>query len=79
VAEGVPVDDTLANEGDKAIADLPEQAKGFGLGDLRVRVDVFLEVAVADLLNDVVVVAALHDVQHADHVVGLEQLQDLYL
>lgn len=38
-----------------------------------------LQVRVAKLLDDVVVVAALHDIEDPDHVIGFEELQDLDL
>lgn len=74
----LPVNDAFADEGNEAVAYLLEKGDGLGFGHGAVRLHVLLEVAVADLLHNVVVVAALHDLQHAHHVLGLEQLQDLY-
>lgn len=73
------MDDALLDERDEAVADLPEELDGFLLGQFLFGLQVFIEVAVANLLDDVVVIIALHHVQHADHVFGLQQLQDLDL
>lgn len=47
------------------------------LGQLAVLLDVFLQIAVAYLLDDVVVMTALHHVEHLHDVLRFYQLQDL--
>lgn len=73
------MDNAFLDEGHEPVADLSKNVGGLVLAELRVGVDELLEVAVAYLLNDVVVMAALHDVEDPYNVFGLHQLQDLDL
>jgi hypothetical protein len=74
---GVPVDDAFLDEGEEAVADLPEQFPRLWFCQLRGIGEEALQVRVAEFLDDVVVVAALHDVQHVDDVIRLQKLQNL--
>jgi hypothetical protein len=73
------MDDAFADEGEEAVDDLAEEVDGLGLGGVGGEFEVLLEVGVAEFLDDVVVVGALHDVVDGDDVLGLDLLQDLYL
>lgn len=71
------MDDAFPHQSNEPITNLTEQANSLSFIDLRVGLHVLLQIAVADLLDDVIVVTALHDIQHTDYVLGLEQLKNL--
>ena len=71
--------DSFLDKSDEAITDLLEKVNSLTLRDVRMLFDVMLKIIIADLLNDVVIMAALHDVEHLHDILGLEQLKDLYL
>jgi hypothetical protein len=71
------VDDSFLDERDESVADLFEQTDCFSLGDLRVLLQILFQVAITYLLDDVVVMAALHHIHHANDVLGFQHLQDL--
>jgi hypothetical protein len=73
------MDDAFLNQRKEAIADLLQKLKSSFLGNVVVQLDVLLKVRIAYLLDDVVVMAALHHVQHLHDVVRFQQLQDLDL
>lgn len=62
------MNDAFADERNEAVADLPEEGDSFWLGHWAVRLHVLLEVAIADLLHNVIVVTALHDFQYSHDV-----------
>lgn len=62
------MDDALADKGDEAIADLFEEGYGFWFGHGPMCLHVLFKVAVAYFLHDVVVVAALHNLEDSYHV-----------
>jgi hypothetical protein len=70
------VDDTLLDEGKESIADLFKDSDGLQFREAGSLIEVVLEIRIAKFLDNVVVVAALHDIQHAYHVLRLQQLQD---
>lgn len=72
------MDDALPNELHEAVANLGEHADCLSLRDaLPLIHDAFEVSAAAELLDDVVVVIALHHVEEPDHILGLQTLQDL--
>jgi hypothetical protein len=73
------VDDSFFDESHKTVADLAEDVDRLLLGECGVLLNESFEVAVADLLDDVVVMAALHDIQHLNDVLTFHQLQNLNL
>lgn len=73
------MDNTFPNKRDEPITNLPQKTNGLIFGDLLMRMQILLEIAVADLLDDIVVVVTFHDIQHPDHVFAFEQLKNLYL
>ena len=70
---------SLFYQGNESVHDLPYDLDRPFLGDNCILLDVFFEVAVAEFLDDVVIVGALHYLIHGDDVLGLDLLQDLYL
>jgi hypothetical protein len=77
--ERLPVDDSLSDESHKAVADLSDDVGGRVFRKVGVMIDKLLEIVIAYFLDDVVVMRALHDIEHSDYVLGLEQLQNLNL
>ncbi len=75
----VSVDDAFLDEGQEAVADLPEHVDGFRFLALVVAFDLLGDVSVAELLDDVVIFGALHDVVEGHHVVGVQLLKDIDL
>ena len=75
----VPMHYSLFYQGNESVHDLPYDLDRPFLGDNCILLDVFFEVAVAEFLDDVVIVGALHDLVDGDDVLGLDLLQDLYL
>ena len=73
------MDDSLLDQGHKAVTNLPEDVDSLLFADILVSVNVSLEVTVTDFLDDVIVVAALHDVEDPNDVLRLDQLQYLNL
>jgi len=73
------MDDAFLDKREEAIADLLQQLQSSFLRDVGVAVDVLFQIRVADLLDDVIVVAAFHHIQNLDDVVGFEELKNLYL
>jgi hypothetical protein len=73
-----PVHDSFLNKSNKSIANLPKKAKSLCFRHLGVLLDVPIEIAIADILDDIVVMTAFHYVENLDNVIGLEKLQDLY-
>ncbi len=69
--------DSFLDERDESVADLLQQTNRFGLGNLRVLLQILFQVAVTYLLDDVVVMAAFHHVHHSNDVLGFQHLQDL--
>lgn len=69
---------SLLDKGNKSITNLSKDVSRSFFWDMRVLVDILFQVAITYLLDDVVVMRAFHDVEHADDVLGFEQLQDLY-
>ena len=68
MALGVPVDNAFLDKGHEAVANLLEEVNGLCFGEFGVFGEVLFEVVVTDLLDYVVVVAALHHVEHPHHV-----------
>lgn len=58
------MNDAFFSKHDKAIADLLQEINGFVFWQLSFGLEVLLEVRVANLLDDVVVVAAFHNVHN---------------
>ena len=73
------MDDALLDEGEEAVADLPKHIDRLLLITLVAAFDVLGEVAIAELLNDVVIFGALHDVVEHDDIFGVQLLEDLDL
>lgn len=73
------MDDALPDEGQKPIHYLLQYIHSLLLGGMRGHSEVLLQVGVAELLDDVIIVGALHDIVHCHDVLGLDLLQDLYL
>jgi hypothetical protein len=76
--QGVPMDDSFADQGNEAVHDLLEEFDCLLLGDVVVDLEVLFEVALAEFLDDVVVVGALHDFVDGNDVFRFHLLQDLY-
>ena len=66
-------------QGNESIANLSQKSDCLLLGKGVLGFEILLKIWVAKLLNDVVVVGALHDIIDLDDVFGFEELQDLYL
>lgn len=71
--------DTLPDEGHEAITDLCEHIDTIFLIHLSAGFHDFGDVAIAKLLDDVVVFAAFHDVDELDDVGVMHGLHDFYL
>lgn len=70
---------SLFDELDKSIADLFEHTDGLFLRDFPPFLHKPPELpSIAELLDDVVAVLALHDIEEPHHVGAFERLQDLY-
>lgn len=70
---------SFLDKSNEAITDLLEKINGLILWYVWMLFNVMLKIAIADLLNDVVIMATLHDIKHFDDVFRLEQLKYLYL
>jgi len=66
-------------QGNESIANLSQKSDRLLLGKGVLGFEILLKIWVAKLLNDIVVVRALHDIIDLDDVFGFEELQDLYL
>ena len=73
------MDDALLDQRNKTIDNLPQHLHCLLLLDERRHLHVLLEVAVAELLDDVVIIRALHHLVNSHDVFRLDLLQDLYL
>jgi len=74
----VPVDDALPDQREESVDDLLQDVDGLGLGGVRSDFQIFFEVGVAELLDDVVIVGAFHHLVDRHDVFGLDLLEDLY-
>ena len=63
------MDDSFSNEGEKTVTDLFEHIDGICLRTLVVAFDIFGEVSVAQLLNNIVIFGTLHDIVKGDDVI----------
>lgn len=66
------MDDTFLDEGHEPVTYLPEYIGSLVLAEFWMSFDKLLEVAIADLLNDVVIVTAFHDIKHLYNVFRLD-------
>jgi len=73
------MDNAFFDEGQEAVTNLPEHLDCFRFWALVEALDLLGEVSVAELLDDVVVLAAFHDVVEADYVLGVDFLEDVDL
>lgn len=73
------MDDALLDQCHKPIHDLLQHFHRLLLVDEGGHLHVLLEVAVAELLDDVVIIGALHDLVNSHYVFGLDLLEDLDL
>jgi hypothetical protein len=72
----VPVDDAFADQRQETSAELREDVDAVGLRHFHARSHVLREVTIAEFLDDVVILGALHDVVEADDVLGVHALDD---
>ena len=73
------MNNSFLDKGDKSIANLFEQTKGLCFRELRMLLEILFQIAIADLLYDVVVMTAFHNIHHLDDVLGFKKLQNLNL
>lgn len=79
MSEKVPVNDAFFDEGHEAITDLTQEFDASLFWDVGMVVYVLFEVAITNLLYNVVVMGTLHYVKDSNNVFRLEQLQYLNL
>lgn len=79
LSAGLPMDDALFDQRNEAIHDLPQHFHRLLLVDEGGHLHVLLEIAVAELLDDVVIIGALHHLVNGHDVFGLDLLEDLDL
>ena len=72
------MDDAFLHQRHEAVGDVPQYLDSFGLGKRSVGGDEILELALAQFLDDVVVIGTLHDLIDGHDVGGFDLLQDLY-
>lgn len=72
--DSLPMNYSLLDEWNESITYLAKDVYCSFFWDLRVLIDVLLKVAIAYFLDNVVVMAALHDIEYADNVFGFKQL-----
>lgn len=62
--------DSFLNQSNEAITYLFEKINGLVLWDVRMLLNVMFKIIIANLLNDVVIMTALHDVKYFHYVIG---------
>ena len=73
------MDDTLFDKSQETVANLPQHIDSLLLGPLVALFDIFGEVPVAELLDNVVIFGALHDVVEHNYIFRMQFLEDLDL
>lgn len=76
--DDVPVDDALPDETEEPVADLGQVLDGLVLVEFFPFLHQFLEVGIAQLLDDVIKSRAFHDIIESYDVGAFQVLQNLY-
>ena len=73
------MDDAFFHESEETVCNLFDDIDSLFLFDRSFFFDKFLQIAIADLLDNVVIIAALHNFIHGHDILGLDLLQNLNL
>jgi hypothetical protein len=67
----LPMDDAFFDECQEAVANLSQHFDGFFFWSLVASFDIFAEISVAELLNDVVIFGAFHHIVEHDDIFAM--------
>ena len=73
------MNDSFFDKSHEAIADLSQNIDALFFREVRMTIYEPLQVTIAYLLDDIVIMTALHHIQHPHYVLRFDQLQDLDL